>query len=297
MKTYKAIALSASLIAGLSLNAHAETLTVSSDTAVQGDVITLQITLDNNTTGVAGAAFTLKYDESALEIDNQNGSDLPTSGVRSDFFPLFSAQIGDPSTVEVDSVTYDKALVVNSESDSGYELTRIAAARADNGPTGSTVIFEVDFKIKDDAAAGDYDVEIIPTSIYNESAGYTVPAGTDIDMLVGIDGTTTYTARTVSAATAGTITVTAAFVDTDGDGIDDNWEMSYTGSSDLTILDDEKDYDNDGYSDYQEYVNYMNGETIGGAEYDPMTPNEAGGTGYVEPKKPVITPILQLLLN
>lgn len=66
---------------------------------------------------------------------------------------------------------------------------------------------------------------------------------------------------------------------TDDDNIDDDWEIFYFGN--LTTADDTTDYDKDGYSDLQEFINQQNGETDPeGQEYDPTVINAVGGTGY-----------------
>ncbi len=51
----------------------------------------------------------------------------------------------------------------------------------------------------------------------------------------------------------GTISVNAGITDTDGDGIDDDWKLDYVVM--LDILGANKDNDNDGYTDLQEYLN------------------------------------------
>jgi PKD repeat protein len=69
------------------------------------------------------------------------------------------------------------------------------------------------------------------------------------------------------------------FVDTDNDGIDDTWETTYFGN--LTTATATSDFDKDGYSDKQEYLNSKNGEDDpNGNPYDPKVVNEPGGTGY-----------------
>lgn len=82
-------------------------------------------------------------------------------------------------------------------------------------------------------------------------------------------------------------------VDTDSDGIEDSWEQVHFG--DLTTADATSDYDNDGYTDLQEYQN--NKAIIvdpDGIAYDPKKENAPNGTGYVGSN---LTPILMLLLD
>ena len=69
--------------------------------------------------------------------------------------------------------------------------------------------------------------------------------------------------------------------DTDDDAIADTWEMTHFGN--LTSVDGTTDYDQDGYTDLQEYLNDKGGETDPqGGEYDPKTINAPEGTGYVD---------------
>ena len=68
--------------------------------------------------------------------------------------------------------------------------------------------------------------------------------------------------------------------DTDDDGLLDAWEVTHFG--DLTTADGTTDYDRDGYSDLQEYLNGLGGETDPqGGRYDPTKFNAPGGTGYI----------------
>ena len=61
--------------------------------------------------------------------------------------------------------------------------------------------------------------------------------------------------------------------DTDQDGIPDAWEQLYfPGTAGLVILSATGDYDHDGYSDYQEYLNGTN----------PTVQDPPGGPGYDE---------------
>lgn len=77
------------------------------------------------------------------------------------------------------------------------------------------------------------------------------------------------------------IVVTEAAADADNDGLPDNWEVVYFGNT--TKADGSTDWDKDGYTDLQEYLNQLNSEKDpAGGEYDPKTVNAPGGTGYVD---------------
>lgn len=68
--------------------------------------------------------------------------------------------------------------------------------------------------------------------------------------------------------------------DTDADLLPDAWEITHFGN--LTTANGTTDYDRDGYTDLQEYLNDEQGETDPlGAEYDPKQGNAPGGTGYI----------------
>ena len=77
------------------------------------------------------------------------------------------------------------------------------------------------------------------------------------------------------------IVITAATTDADNDGLPDNWEVVFFGNTtDATRY---SDWDKDGYTDLQEYLNQLNSETDpAGKEYYPKTVNAPGGTGYVD---------------
>ena len=75
-------------------------------------------------------------------------------------------------------------------------------------------------------------------------------------------------------------TIADSYIDTDGDLMDDNWEIENFG--DITVSDGFDDWDRDGYSDYWEYSNGSNpidGTTEpGGNGYDEITDDRAGAT-------------------
>lgn len=81
-------------------------------------------------------------------------------------------------------------------------------------------------------------------------------------------------------------------VDTDNDGIEDNWERTHFG--DLATANTTSDYDNDGYTDLQEYLNSKDGiADPDGIVFDPKSANAPHGVGYVGNN---LTPIINMLL-
>ncbi len=68
-------------------------------------------------------------------------------------------------------------------------------------------------------------------------------------------------------------------VDTDQDGIADDWEMAYFNN--LTSASALTDTDGDKYSDLWEYLNGKNGILdSSGNPFDPLVSNRPGGSGY-----------------
>lgn len=81
------------------------------------------------------------------------------------------------------------------------------------------------------------------------------------------------------AATKTGFIVVGPMLDADNDTIPDNWEEQWFG--DTTTAGGSTDWDRDGYSDLQEYLNQQQAENDPlGAAYDPKTANAPGGTGY-----------------
>ena len=94
-------------------------------------------------------------------------------------------------------------------------------------------------------------------------------------------------------------TATAMFTDTDEDGIDDHWEQLFFGT--LNTADATSDYDQDGYSDVQEYQNNLHRHVDPeGNAFDLTGANKPGGEGYeIVEKKEVnfMTIIINFLLS
>uniref|UniRef100_UPI0040566958 right-handed parallel beta-helix repeat-containing protein n=1 Tax=Candidatus Electronema sp. TaxID=2698783 RepID=UPI0040566958 len=74
-------------------------------------------------------------------------------------------------------------------------------------------------------------------------------------------------------------TAAAMFEDSDRDGIDDSWELLFFGN--LQTAGSSSDYDRDGYSDVQEYLNNRNHHLDPkGVSFDLTAANAPGGEGY-----------------
>ena len=251
-------------------------VTVGTASGNPGSTVNLPVTV-SDPSQIAGAAFTLTYDTTKLTLQT----------ISSTFFDTFENQWNSlspvpnplpPTSVVVDSKTYNQPLLSNL---SGSALM-ISAARCKAGLTNIT-LFTLTFQVAANAVAGNYPVTISQSTISNTAAGYAA-TGETIPVLVGaVDGQTDLTLAfpvVPSTLHSGLITVTStAFVDTDHDGIDDNWEIANFGN--LTTANATSDHDHDGYSDLQEYLNQKNGvKDPGGNSFDPNVKNTPGGTGY-----------------
>ena len=67
---------------------------------------------------------------------------------------------------------------------------------------------------------------------------------------------------------------------------------------DLSTANDKSDYDRDGYTDLQEFLNQSENKTdpTGGA-YDPKLANAPGGTGYVQSDDDFWTIMTPVIIN
>jgi len=247
----------------------------------------IPITVDNPAT-IAGAALTIQY-SSSLEVTvdstffdtfyNQlNDPNLTTMGDPVDLgggsykFPVLddngnqvTDDNGDPVFViippEVGGQQYPQPLITNKEYDGTTVSHHISAARvmpADSG--GETTLFMLHVSLKEGEPTGDYPISIIPTTLSNTDAGYSAD-GETIDLLVGSDLNESIDSGNAfpvvlcdddysSHVIAGHVTFAA---DSDGDNLNDSWEMQYFGN--LSTSDGTIDSDHDGYTDLQEYTN------------------------------------------
>jgi hypothetical protein len=166
--------------------ALAATLQVGDTSASPGSDVQIPIyaiSSVDDATGVAGAAFTLQFDDTVLTNPN----------ITSPFFDTFEAQltaINPDHTGPFTADGYDKPLVDNALSGTGIAVAAAGAqAKAIEAGEG-TVIFYLNATVSADAVVDCYNVTIVPTELDNANAGYDA-AGEEIDLLIGADANIT----------------------------------------------------------------------------------------------------------
>lgn len=255
--------------------AGAVVLTMGSAAGDPGETVTVNISVDQPE-GVAAAAFTLNYNTTWFTL----------TSVESTFFDTFLNQWISlnplpspfpPVTATVDGQTYNQPLLNKTSSNK----LLLAGARVKAG-LSQTALFTLHFTVAANTPAGVYPVTITPTLINNAGAGYST-GGEAIPVLMGAVTAEQDLSKAFPAINpdivSGALTVQAVIPDTDGDGIDDNWEMAYFGN--LTTANSTSDFDGDGYTDLQEYLNQLAGlNDPEGNPFDPKAVNAPGGTGY-----------------
>lgn len=252
-------------------------------TASAGESVELNVVIDDAST-VAGASFTVTYDTANLSLNS----------VGSSFFGTFVDQEiptpADQGYVNFDGTDYYSPLVENGTSAGSM----LAAARVDNGTGTNVVLFQLSFTVI--GSAGTYPVSITQSVINNTDAGYSA-SGETIPFLIGIGSEGDYPSHGVTEINPALVVVIA---DVDGDDIDDAWETANAPSDaadPLDVFSKNGDYDNDGYSDYQEYLNEGLYDPEGNL-FDPVTKNAPDGEGYVTPNNYVnILPVILQLLQ
>ena len=263
-------------------SAGALQLQVGSVDAHPGDDISVQITVGEYAQEqIAAASFTLTYDHDQLAL----------TGIESDFFVTFTGQWNSlnplpspvpPSSVIVNGHEYSQPVMSNTLSEGSAGMTLISGARVNAG--APTILFVLHFSVNPAAAPDIYPISISPTALDNADAGY--PPGGPLlpvpdDALDGENDLTAAYPGYLPDLVSGSVNVQMPFIDTDHDGIYDQWELDNFG--DLTTADATSDYDQDGYTDLQEYLNafYPVETDPDGQVYDPVNIHNApGGTGY-----------------
>ena len=260
-------------------HASAVILTVGSDSGDTDETLSIPITVDDPT-GIAGAAFSLVF------------SDSLSVSVESSFFDTFINQFSvcGLTPEEIDEIEipvgYSQPLVTNEVSGPPNHMKISAARCMPAPPDASHILFTLEVSLKNGEPAGVYTLEIVPTTLINTDAGY-ADEGEAIDLLIGSNPNEPMTSPTAfpvilddsgyaANIVNGSVTFSVPFVDTDDDGMDDNWEIDNFG--DLSH-DGTDDSDHDGYSDKNEYDNQTDPEVrdepgfyIG---YDPCTDGNA----------------------
>ncbi len=268
------IILTVYLAAVFSGQSIAETITVGQTSALAGETVSISISIDIPE-NIAGAAFSLTYSH-YLTLNN----------IHSTFFDTFANQWQmlepppdplPPTEVVVDEVTHNRPISYTSTAGS----TLISAARVQTGAQINT-LFTLEFLLAENIPEGTYPITISPTRINSEPYGYP-EEGAYVPMLVGSlpdekDLKKAYP-PILAGTVSGKITVNIAIVDSDNDGIDDAWELLYFG--DLTTASSVSDYDRDGYTDRQEYLN-QEADVFDpeGNICNPLQHNAPGGQSY-----------------
>lgn len=132
--------------------------------------------------GIAGAAFTIKYDTTSLTL----------SDVTSAFFETFAVQKQKAGSTWTSAIPtdlgYDQPLIDNTITGTG---TAISAARFKGADTATNAtLFTLTFQRKTGITATNFPISIVATSLNNTSAGYSA-SGETINLLIGADASVT----------------------------------------------------------------------------------------------------------
>lgn len=252
------------LLLGLATHAAAMTITAGPATQAPNGKRLLPITLSDlgktPVTSVAGTAFTLTYDTAALNLES----------VTSEFFAPFKEQFAKAKTQPLPEIPpLQKTPVIWNEIDGTGAA--IAGARC-IATSETTTLFRLTFSLKPGANANAlYPIRIRPTTLNDTDAGYaakgeTIPVLLAADATQAIDSPEAYPIVIDNKASGalvenGHLSFKADTVDSDGDGMDDAWEIEHFG--DITTAGKDTDSDGDGICDRDEYQNGSNpGDTL-----------------------------------
>jgi hypothetical protein len=235
---------------------------------------------------IAAVALGVRYDPNILILD----------GVDSSFFHTFLEQwnLLDPPpatplppSVEVGGFVHTQPLLLKTTQGTGHVVANIAGIRVKEG--NPETLLSMHFRVHALAQQGRHPLVLMPV-VHSESQ---IPVLYGINMNAGTlsDSYPSYSPTLIS----GEIDVTSQFVDSDNDGIDDDWERFFFG--DLTTADAFSDYDRDGYTDLQEYLNNLSGQVDpAGEKYDPTVANAPHGTGF-DPEFSILYMILPVIIG
>lgn len=253
-------------------------LEISRVKAIPGQTVSVDVAVNGyNQEAIAGTVFTLSYNTTYLTLEN----------IESDHFTSFLNQwaLLDPvpeplpaDSVSISGTTYSRPLVYNFTA-SGVMIaaTRVKAAQP-------AVLMTFVFTVNNEPGVTDapLPISIQPSVISNMGAGYPA-SGEAIPILYDFIENETEPSQAYPsyspAIVNGYIDTTETFNDADGDGIEDDWEILHFGNTDTA--DELTDYDNDFYTDLQEFLNFQaNEKDPKGAYYTPLEKNAPQGTGY-----------------
>ncbi|RJP39362.1 MAG: hypothetical protein C4548_11850, partial [Desulfobacteraceae bacterium] len=188
--------------------ASAVTLTVGAGSGNVGDILNIDITVDEAET-LAGAAFTLTYSDALTvsvdsvffdtffnQFDPLDTTDDPIYEGEVIKFPRideFGAPVldeyGNPVYIIipaiVDEIAYDQPLITNHVSD-GVNRMLISAARCVPAAAGPATLFTLSVSLNPGRDPGVYPLVIVPTELNNTDAGYAAE-GEYIHLLIGSD--------------------------------------------------------------------------------------------------------------
>lgn len=204
------------------------TLTVGTNTDVEGGIARVPVIV-NDPTRVLGAAFTVKFDKTKLQLVDIESVFFDT------FVKLYPADQYTYTEIGIDPVTntvggYAEPIVDNDVTGG----VRIAAARHTGiNPPSTTTLFTLSFQLINAADIGTYSITIEATNINNTAAGY--PAtGENIPLLVGLADGKTEADIVNNPATAFTNLITAAQA-SDPNIVKSGTANFVTGGSEVTI--------------------------------------------------------------
>ncbi len=189
----------------------------------------------------------------------------------------FNARLEYPSCMAVTNVAAGSLLgdsfVIDSVAATDGATTNLALIAYSGTETFSTDgdLLSLTFQVGADCATGQHIVSF--ATVNAEPLVNTKHAISNQDGTVSVS----------HLVTNGGITIMETDNDTDNDGMNDDWEILHFGDLSHNGF---ADGDRDGYTDLQEYINFLANE-LDPAEtaFDPTVANEAGGTGYQEPSQ------------
>ncbi|WP_157468408.1 hypothetical protein [Desulfatibacillum aliphaticivorans] len=288
MKPVKIIALALAVCMALGLGsamaAYSLDLAVTSDGVtpksafLPGETVYMTISASNDAGAeeIAGAAFSLQYPADVL-----TGPAVDADGVAVDSSIVTSFSF----SITKDSVTTDthrqNTVVSGTVGTVYFAGAGISSTGTYPAQGADPELFTAKFTVRNDAVLGPFQVTLKPTELYNPDAGYGDASDASqtpeaVTVLVGANTPGSPEEFPVLLNTFAAQDYDGLWA-TDGDSIDDQWEMDNFG--DLDTATDATDYDNDGYLDRYEQTseNNTNPKVQDQAwtldNYDPATDN------------------------